>query len=150
LSIEIIRSPLPDPVRPDESMVAIPADRATLAKRRWRGVAADGREFGFDLDHALPAGAAVWRSEGICYAVVQKPEPVIAIPINGDAACVAAIAWQIGNLHFPAQITAESIRVPDDPAIVQMLERAGIAWTREHALFRPLSAAPHAHHHHYH
>jgi len=147
LSIEIIRSHLPDPVRPDESMVAIPADRAALAKRRWRGVAADGREFGFDLDHALPAGAAVWRSEGICYAVVQMSEPVIEIAIKGEPATIAAIAWQIGNLHFPAQITAESIRVPDDPAIVHMLERAGIPWTREHAIFRPLSSANHARHH---
>ena len=36
-----------------EAIVILTADRATLAKRRWRGVAQDGREFGFDLDHVL-------------------------------------------------------------------------------------------------
>ncbi len=40
--------------------VRISADRLTLAKRRWRGIADDGREFGFDLAAPLADGACVF------------------------------------------------------------------------------------------
>ena len=37
----------------DQPQVRIPVERLTLAKRRWRGVADDGEEFGFDLEAPL-------------------------------------------------------------------------------------------------
>ena len=34
-------------------IVAVPVDRHKLARRRWRGSAADGTDFGFDVTEAL-------------------------------------------------------------------------------------------------
>ena len=88
-----------------EEIVILKVDRATLAKRRWRGVAQDAREFGFDLDHALADGSVFFREAGKCYVISQAPEPVLEIELGHDPAGVAVLAWQIGNLHFPIEVT---------------------------------------------
>jgi urease accessory protein len=132
----------------DEEIVILMAERVTLAKRRWRGVARDGREFGFDVDHALSDGAVFHREEGKCYMISQAPEPILEIDLARDPGWAAAVAWQIGNLHFPLEVTDSAIRCADDPATRQLLDREQIAWRAILAVFRPLTAAGHAHHHH--
>lgn len=126
--------------------VVLRADRHTLAKRRFRAKAADGREFGFDLDAPLEHGACFFVSEKICYLVEQQPEPVLEVPIATpeEAAC---LAWQIGNLHLGVEVLPAALRVADDPAAAQMLTRAGIAFQRHDAVFQPLHAAGGGHHH---
>ena len=37
--------------------IALRVDRLTLAKRRWRGVAEDRADFGFDLERPIADGA---------------------------------------------------------------------------------------------
>ena len=59
--MEIIRGALPLPATAF-AKISIPIDRYTLAKRRWRGVAEDGREFGFDLEAPLADGAEIGRA----------------------------------------------------------------------------------------
>lgn len=124
--------------------IAVPADRLNLAKRRWRAVAADGREFGFDLERHLHDGDVVHREESIAYVLAQKPEPVLEIALPANPADAARLGWQIGNLHFPLETTAAAIRVTDDPALRQFLAREGLAFTAHTAVFRPLA---HGHHH---
>jgi urease accessory protein len=144
--LDIIRTEEHTP-RAGEEIVILTADRSALAKRRWRGVAEDGREFGFDLDHALAHGSIFFREAGKCYVISQAPEPVLETALGSDPAAAAIRAWKIGNLHFPIEVTESAIRISDDPAARQMLERERIEWRAATEVFRPIAPAGHAHHH---
>jgi urease accessory protein len=123
-------------------------DRATLAKRRWRGVAEDGREFGFDLDEPLTHGTTFFAEEDRCYVLEQTPEEVLEIPV-ATVELAARIGWSLGNLHFGVQVLPEAVRVTDDPAVLQFLQREDVAFRRVKVVFLPLSpgAQSHAHDH---
>lgn len=125
--------------------IPITVARLDLEKRRWRGLAADGREFGFDLHHPLHHGAAVFATASHAYVIAQAPEPVLEIAL-GDAEASARLGWKIGNLHFPIEINPTAVRVIDDPALRQMLEREQIPFAEKTAVFQPLKGLPHAHH----
>jgi urease accessory protein len=146
-ALTIVRSTEEQQPIDEGEIVFLTANRATLAKRRWRGVAQDGREFGFDLDNALSDGSVFFREAGKCYVISQAPEPVLEIELDQDPNRGAILAWQIGNLHFPIEVTNSVIRCADDPAIRQMLERARIVSRETLAVFRPFASAGHAHHH---
>lgn len=147
--MEIIRKRLAD--QPGGEVVRLFADRRTLQKRRWRGVAEDQRVFGFDLDEPLPDGAAFFEDGCRHYVVSQTPEPVLEVRLtDGDAEKTALLGWMFGNLHFPVEIVAGHLRTADDPAVRQMLKRERIAFSTEERVFRPLSVAAHHHHNHHH
>jgi urease accessory protein len=134
---------------PDER-VRLPASRATLAKRRWRGVAEDGKEFGFDLEEALTNGEQFFFDGTTGYVLEQTPEEVLEIPV-ATLEQAARVAWSLGNLHFGVQILPDAVRVAEDPAVRQFLAREGIAFERVNRVFLPLSASPqHAHPHSHH
>ncbi len=140
--MEIIRATLPewDAALPK---LRIPVERLTLAKRRWRGVAEDGREFGFDLDAPLGDGAAVFAGGSGVYLIAQKYEPVLELRIADCglriATDAARLGWVIGNLHFPMEVTAEAIRVADDPALRQLFARESLPFRACKRVFHPLS-----------
>ena len=129
---------------PSLPRIALTADRLMLAKRRWRGTAADGADFGFDLSAPLADGTAFFASESATYCIAQKPEPVLEIALIPRLAPVARLGWTIGNLHFPIQVTEEVIRVPDDPALRQLLERQSIPFATAECVFTPF-AKSHSH-----
>ncbi|HWB58060.1 MAG TPA: hypothetical protein VG733_01145 [Chthoniobacteraceae bacterium] len=129
--------------------VALRADRLTLAKRRWRGVAEDGREFGFDLDAPLRDGAIFFETESAVYSISQQAEEVFEIAVH-DSTQAARVGWMVGNLHFPIAIENGVVLAPADPAVRQLLEREHIHYAAAHKVFRPLNAAAAAHHHHDH
>lgn len=146
----LVEAPLPGGPRDGEKVVRLDVDRRTLAKRRWRGTAGDGMEFGFDLHHGLAVGSVVHRADGKCYVIAQAPEEVLEIEPPTDPQQAVALAWQIGNLHFPLQVDGGRIRTADDPALRQMFDRAGIVYESVHAVFEPLAAVTgHGHHHHH-
>ena len=140
--MEIIRAPLPewDATLPT---IRVSVDRRTLAKRRWRGAAEDGRDFGFDLDAPLADGACVFQSEGAIYLIAQKYEAVLELRIADCglriATDAARLGWVIGNLHFPLEVTADAIRVADDPALRQLFARESLPFTPCKRVFHPLS-----------
>lgn len=139
--MDLVRGAIP--LRPSTAPhLALAVDRLTLAKRRWRGLAEDGREFGFDLDHALEDGAIIFQNENACYHLAQKPEPVLEIFL-GATPEAAFLGWSLGNLHFPVEIVYEILRVIDDPAVRQMLERERIAYTAAERVFHPIKSAHH-------
>ncbi len=127
---------------------ALPADRLILAKRRWRGAAADGTEFGFDLEHPLADGDVFFQTEAAVYRLAQQPETVLEVLVD-SAEDAARTGWKIGNLHFPIAVSTRTILAPDDPAIRQMLEREHISYHSTQAIFRPLHGA-HSHGNHAH
>lgn len=133
---------------PALTRVPVGAGRHTLEKRRWRGFAADGAEFGFDLEHALNDGDVIFAGSQLYYQIEQLREPVLEIAL-GAAGDAARVGWMIGNLHFKIALTTESIQAPDDPAIRQLLEREGIPFQQTEAVFRPLRGG-HSHGQHSH
>ncbi|RYD74293.1 MAG: urease accessory protein UreE [Verrucomicrobiaceae bacterium] len=137
-------------VDPTLPKVPVAVDRLTLAKRRWRGVAADGREFGFDLEYPLAHGDIVF-ADGSRYTIAQKPESVLEVALATDPAAAARLGWLIGNLHFQLEVAHGVIRVADDPALRQLFEREHIAYTVETRVFQPLGGGhSHSHEHHHH
>jgi urease accessory protein len=144
--MEIVREPLG---RPDarRRVTALRVDRLTLAKRRWRGTAEDGREFGFDLDQPLEDGSAIFADDDVCYVIEQAPEAVIELRLADFPGSAARVGWMLGNLHFPLEIADGVIRVADDPAIRQMLDREALKYSSACRVFKPLGSAPHGHRH---
>ena len=138
----LVHSALSTP--PELPRIVLRADRLTLAKRRWRATAEDGTEFGFDLAVPLGDGAAFFASEAALYCIEQMAEPVLEITLIPKPAAVARLGWTIGNLHFPIQVTADSVRVPDDSALRALFERQGIPFTACGRVFVPFAKA-HSH-----
>ena len=127
-------------VAPDLALPAITlrTDRRTLAKRLWRGVAADGAEFGFQLSRPLQPGDTFHQTPTTRYVIEQEPEPVLEIPLAGlPASAVAGIGWAVGNLHLEFSSEATRLLTPDEPAARQLLARIQIAYTPTSAVFRP-------------
>jgi|SRR6516225_4100039 urease accessory protein len=121
------------------------ADKLLLSweQRRWargRFVTAQGREIAL----ALPTGTRLEPGRTLCVeadwylAVEAVSEPVLAIGPR-DRQEAIQIAFEIGNRHFPLAVESDNLLVPDDPAMVQLLERAGVPWERRLAVFTPIS-----------
>jgi len=129
--------------------VRLSVDRLTLAKRRWRGVAEDGTEFGFDLEYPLADEDVFAVTDTAFYRIAQKPETILEVALGADATAAARLGWTVGNLHFPLAINGHHLLVADDPALRQLFEREHIAYSVEERIFRPLSGGhSHGHHHH--
>ena len=147
----IQNNPFPHGAYGHHHHIPLTVDRATLAKRRWRGVAEDGKEFGFDLDEPINHGAHFFAVGENYYVIEQAPEEVLEIPVK-TLEQAAHVAWSLGNLHFGVQVLADAVRVTDDPAVLQLLAREDIAFQRVQCVFLPLSTGAHHHDHghHYH
>lgn len=125
---------------PDLSLPAVRllVDRRRLAKRRWRGRAADGVEFGFALTAPLRPGDTFHERVGVRYVVEQEPEPVLAIALNAlPGAAAAAVGWAVGNLHLELSGEETRLLTPDEPAARQLLARLQIDYVVTEAVFRP-------------
>ena len=62
-----------------ECSIALTVERRVLAKRRWRGQAEDGTDFGFDLQAPLRHGVCFHAVNDNNYVIDQKPEPVFRV-----------------------------------------------------------------------
>ncbi len=119
--------------------VALLSDRHTLGKRRWRGVAADGREFSFVLEEPLVHGAVFHATRTAFYVLLQEPERIIEVPL-GAAANAARVAWLIGSHHFPIEVKNGTIRVADSASVRRLFVREHISFKERKAVFQPLKA----------
>jgi urease accessory protein len=121
----------------------IPVERLTLAKRRWRGVAEDQQEFGFDLESALRDGAAVHQTSTTVYILAQKYEPILEVALGADSPTAARLGWMIGNLHFQIEVSGPVVHVVDDPAVRQLFERERIPYVACKRVFHPIAGGHH-------
>ena len=144
--MQLIHAALPAATAPSLPRVALQVSRLHLAKRRWRGFAEDGKEFGFDLEAPLPDGALFFATPTHLYAVQQLPEPVVDIRLPSDPSQAARIGWLFGNLHFPVALLPGALRIQDDPAVRQLLARESLEHSPSEAVFYPLSGG-HSHGH---
>ena len=136
-----------NPINPQvfKNPISLIVERRVLAKRRWRGQAQDGADFGFDLISPLRHGICFHAEEDKNYVIDQKPEVVFRVPFP-DQKEAAHRAWQVGNLHFPAQFLESYLLVEGDLAVRLMLERNQIPFEEGMEVFQPVLAAT-GHHH---
>ncbi len=134
--LHLVAQPIPAPHLALREIV-LSSDRLTLAKRLWRGTAADGTEFGFELSSPLKHGDTFHETATSRYVVRQAPEPVIEISLEITPSAAAGIGWALGNLHL--ELSAEPTRLiaADEPAVRQLLKRLNVPFTRTSAVFRP-------------
>ena len=111
--MELITQALPH-AHPGRVVVAISVDRHKLVRRRWRGVATDGTDFGFDVNESLNHGDCIYETDTKSYIIEQVPEDCFLIALSG-AMESAWMGWMIGNLHFKASFSDEGVLVQDDP-----------------------------------
>jgi urease accessory protein len=114
----------------------------TWEQRRWargRFATAKGRQIAL----ALPTGTTLEPGRTVCvqadwYLTVEAvPEPLLAIhPRNREEAI--SIAFEVGNRHFPLALDADTLMVPDDPAMFRLLDRTGVPWEKRLAVFNPI------------
>ena len=127
---------------PPEQQVVLAAERRQFLKRRWRGTAEDGTEFGFDLESRLIDGGVIFQKGGCDYIVRQVPEIVYQVSCATRAEA-ALVGWKVGNLHLPAQILENAILVLHDQAMTQLLEREGWDYSEPEVIFTPMKAVAH-------
>ena len=127
---------------PAEKQITLSAERRLFLKRRWRGVAEDGTEFGFDLESRLTDGCVIFQADGKDYIVRQLVELVYKVPFE-NSAHAALVGWKVGNLHLPAQILDDAILVLHDEAMAQLIEREGWPYSEPDVLFSPMKAVAH-------
>jgi urease accessory protein len=120
----------------------------TWEERRWgrrRLVTESGR----DLRLALPTGSHlrpgdVLHVDDQWYVVIEAAaEPVLEVRPR-DHAEALQIAFEVGNRHFSLAIEGERLLVPDDPAMLQLLDRLAAPYERRTAAYTPVGAG-HAH-----
>lgn len=134
--LQLVQAP-PTAVNPALPEAALRVDRHTLAKRRWRGVADDGAEFGFELAAPLKEGDVFFQTAEVRYAIRQRPEPVVEISLELAPSAAAGIGWAIGNLHLELQAEPTRLLAADEPAVRRLLERLRVPFTATTAVFRP-------------
>jgi urease accessory protein len=117
----------------------------TWEERRWtrkKVVTTAGREIAL----ALPTGTVLEPGDVLAveeqwYLVVEpRPEPVLALfPESYEAA--VRIAFDVGNRHFSLGGDGDTLLVPDDTAMEDLVRRLGVRWERREAAYSPIRAA---------
>ena len=117
----------------------------TWEQRRWvrgRFTTDKGRKIGLALPTgtALPPDTILWIEPDWYLRVEAATEPVLEIsPADRDEAI--KIAFEVGNRHFPLSVEGNTLQVPDDQAMVRLMDRLGAKWTRRQAVFNPIGNA---------
>jgi urease accessory protein len=122
----------------------------TWEQRRWlrgRFTTAKGRKIGI----ALPTGTTL-APDSILYVgldwylrIEAATEPVLEVLPSGYQEAIN-IAFEVGNRHFPLAMQESKILVPDDTAMVRLMDRLGAPWERRQAVFNPIgNTQGHAH-----
>lgn len=126
-------------VAPDVALpeIALNVARQQLAKRLWRGTAADGAEFGFELSAPLKHGDIFHQSPTARYLIRQQPEAVLEVSLAIAPSAAAGIGWAVGNLHLELQSEATRLLAPDEPAVRQLFDRLQVPYQATTAIFRP-------------
>lgn len=135
----IVRKPA---VRPDAV-----ADTVVLAHRaRQEGQAELTAEGGLRFDLALdkaPAfedGDAVRLDDGRLVTIRAAGEPLLEVR-SGNPARLLRLAWQLGGSHVPAEIGADALYVPDEPAVAELVRGQGCSASPVTRAFKPERAA---------
>lgn len=132
------------PFTTQEELHAKEEDRLVLTweQRRWmrgRFTTAQGRKIGIALPTGttLAPGSILYVGRDWYLKIEAAIESVLEI-IPTDYNDAVKIAFEVGNRHFPLALEANKILVPDDKAMVRLMDRLGAPWERRQAIFDPI------------
>jgi urease accessory protein len=134
----LIPSPNQDDLRAKEEDKLV----LTWEQRRWmrgRFTTDRGRKIGI----ALPTGTTLSPStilhvgEDWYLKIEAAIESLLEISPS-DYSEAVKIAFEVGNRHFPLALEDGKILVPDDKAMVRLMERLGFSWSRRQGVFDPI------------
>jgi urease accessory protein len=117
--------------------ILLAVERTTLAKRIWRGRAADGAEFGFELERPLRHRDVFFQTIAARYVIDQQLEAVVEIALQIAPSAAAGIGWAVGNRHLELSAEPHRLLALDEPAVRQLLERLQVPYQQTTAIFRP-------------
>jgi urease accessory protein len=111
-------------------------------QRRWmrgRFTTHKGRKIGVALPTgtALAPDAILWIAPDWYLRVEAATEAVLEVLPSGYMEAIK-IAFEVGNRHFPLAMQESKILVPDDKAMVTLMDRLGAPWQRRQAVFNPI------------
>ena len=105
--------------------VPLMAGRDMFLKRRWRGLAADGVEFGFDLESRLPSGALIHQTDAADYIILQEREHIYEIPFQsaeqagelipiapGDGVALVFLRYALAPLICACEVREKAAALP--------------------------------------
>ena len=136
----VIPSVNPDDLRAKEE------DRLVLTweQRRWmrgRYTTERGRKIGV----ALPTGTALTHGTILYvgadwYLKIEGAIESILVIVPEDRNEAVKIAFEVGNRHFPLALDGAKLLVPDDKAMVRLMERLGTRFERRRGIFEPIGS----------
>ena len=98
-----------------------------------------GEQVLLDLPHpeVMAEGDGLRLGDGRWIAVRAAAEPIVEVR-HHDPRQLLRLAWHLGNRHVPAEIWSTAfLRVRPDPAVEEMLVRAGATLTKLESPFHP-------------
>jgi urease accessory protein len=114
----------------------------TWEQRRWlrgRFTTEKGRQIGIALRTGtqIEIGQIMWIESDWYLTMSAANEPLLAIhPADHQEAI--RVAFEIGNLHFPLALEGEQLLVPDDAAMIRLLDRINAHWEKYSGPFQPI------------
>jgi urease accessory protein len=117
----------------------------TSEERRWgrrRVKTFSGREIALALPTGtvLDPGTIIAIEDNWYLQIEAANEAVLAVRLHNRDAAVR-LAFEVGNHHFPLALDNDDLLVPDDIAMVQLLDRLGAPWERRCVVFNPIAMA---------
>jgi urease accessory protein len=114
----------------------------TWEQRRWvrgRFTTDKGRKIGLALPTGttLPPNAILWIEPDWYLRIEAATESVLEI-LPSDQEEAIRIAFEVGNRHFPLAVQGSTLQVPDDKAMIRLMDRLGAKWTRRQIVFNPI------------
>lgn len=108
--------------------------RSTL-KARSRG--------GEEVRVLLPRGQTIRHGDVLfedeSRAIVVNVMPCeLIVARSDDRRVFAELAWELGNLHWPTQVTDDELLFVEDESAMAAVQRLGVTWTRQTRRFDPL------------
>jgi urease accessory protein len=151
----IVRKPA---VRAEKVVDTIALDHEGRSRNRGTLTAEGGLAFALDLDRetTIGDGDALRLEDGRLVQVRAAPQRLLAVRAENPLRLMK-LAYQLGNRHGPAEVTADAIYVQEDPEVAELARGQGCIAEAVTRPFQPerLVAAhdcghDHGHHHHHH
>lgn len=100
-------------------------------------------EIALDRPAVLNDGDALKLEDGRLVQVRAAPERLLEVRAANPLR-LTRLAWHLGGHHVPAEMAAEALYIPDEPALAELARGQGCSTT---PVERPFQPEPEVHHH---
>src|SRR5690606_38825033 len=140
----IVRKPA---VKADRVVDTITLDHAARSRRQATLKGEGGTDILLDLDMetVINDGDALRLEDGNLVQVKAAAESLLEVRAENPLRLVR-LAWHLGSQHALAEITADAIYIPNDPALAELARGQGCAATPVERSFKPEQSVHHCDH----